>query len=58
MGVTLTPNSNQANCAARVYGATTASKANQRASEPLMRPGSTPSRSSRGRRSCLHLGHR
>ena len=42
MALISTPNSSQANCAASGYGATTASDANRRASEPLMRPGSTP----------------
>src|ERR1035438_4398225 len=58
MGLISTPHSNQAHCAASVYGAPTASKAHRRASEPLMRPGSTPSRSSSDRRSSLQAGHR
>ena len=54
MALIVTPRSNCASRAASSYGATAASSPNRRAKEPQMRPGSTPRRSSKGRRSCLH----
>ena len=53
-----TPKSRSASRAARVYGTTAASTARSRASEPLMRPGSTPICSRSGRHSDLQTGQR
>jgi hypothetical protein len=58
IGLMVTPSSNHARRAANGYGATDASTASIRAREPLMRPGSTPSKSRRGRLSLPQAGQR
>jgi hypothetical protein len=58
IGLIFTPRRSPARREANGYGVTTASNASCRAREPLIRPGSTPSRSKSGRRSKPHDGQR